>query len=230
MNVSSGSDLNILYLDNHLIAVHKPSGMLTQSDESGEDSLMDRVKTWIKTEYEKPGNVFLGLVHRLDRPVSGVVLFARTSKAASRLSEQFRERRTKKVYRAVVQGTPKPESARLIHHIRKEKTLKATVFPRSATDAKQAELSYKIIETFKMASVVEVELVTGRFHQIRAQMAFAGHSVLGDVKYGAEKPLPGQEIALYACKLMFSHPVSKEEINIQAAPPANWPYVDRTSH
>ncbi len=102
MNVPSGSDLNILYLDNHLIAVHKPSGMLTQSDESGEDSLMDRVKAWIKTEYQKPGNVFLGLVHRLDRPVSGVVLFARTSKAASRLSEQFRERRTKKVYRAVV--------------------------------------------------------------------------------------------------------------------------------
>ena len=124
------NDLSILYLDNHLIAVCKPPGLLTQSDDSGSESLMDHVKKWIRSEYNKPGNVFLGLIHRLDRNVSGVVLFARTSKAASRLSEQFRKRTIQKVYRTIVEGSPSPKHATLAHYLRKENSLKSTVFNR----------------------------------------------------------------------------------------------------
>ena len=129
--------LDILYLDNHLIAVRKPAGILTQPDDSGGVSLMDQVKDWIKMEYKKPGKVFLGLVHRLDRPVSGIVVFARTSKGASRLSEQFRKQTTKKIYRALVEGTPQSQQASLKHYLRKEKSLKATVFPRATPNAKE---------------------------------------------------------------------------------------------
>jgi len=217
--------LKVLYQDNHLIAVYKPSGIPTQSDRKGGPSLLHETKEWIKAEFHKPGNVFLGLVHRLDQPVSGVVVFAKTSKAASRLSQQFRDRITQKIYRTVVMGTPKPASGNLAHYLRKENSLKATVFPRSAPDAKQAELSYTVIEALPQASILEVTLKTGRFHQIRAQLAFIGHPVLGDVKYGAPAPLPGQQIALYAHKLIFRHPVSGEEMRIESPPPPGWPFA-----
>ena len=137
--------LDILYLDNHLIAVLKPAGLLTQTDHTGDDSLVEKVRQWIRDECNKPGNIFLGLVHRLDRNVSGVVLFARTSKAASRLSRQFREGTPTKIYRAIVHGTLKEKQATLIHYLRKEKSLKATVFPRETPSAKRAELSYEVI-------------------------------------------------------------------------------------
>ena len=143
--MSQPSDLSILYLDNHLIAVCKPPGLLTQSDDSDCESLVDQVKKWIKLEYNKPGNVFLGLIHRLDRNVSGVVLFARTSKAASRLSEQFRKKITQKIYRTIVEGIPNPKQAKLCHYLRKEKSLKSTVFNRPGKDTQQAELEYKIL-------------------------------------------------------------------------------------
>jgi 23S rRNA pseudouridine1911/1915/1917 synthase len=221
--LSNPPDLDILYLDNHLIAVCKPAGMLTQSNDSGEACLMDKVKDWIKTEFKKPGKVFLGLVHRLDRPVSGVVMFGRTSKGASRISEQFRQKTTKKVYRALVEGVPEPQQASLKHYLRKEKPLKATVFPRPTTDAKEALLDYEVIETFADTSLVDIRLHTGRFHQIRAQLSFIGHPIVGDKKYGARSALPEGRIALHAQSMVFNHPTSKEEIVIDCPLPEDWP-------
>ena len=215
--------LDILYLDNHLIAVCKPAGMLTQSDEFGKASLMDMVKGWIKTEYKKPGKVFLGLVHRLDRNVSGVVMFARTSKGASRISEQFRQKTTKKIYRALVEGTPEPQQASLRHYLRKEKSLKATVFPRVTINAKEALLDYEVIETFADTSLIEIRLHTGRFHQIRAQLSVIGHPIVGDKKYGASSALPVERIALHAQSMTLKHPTSKEEIVIDCPLPEDWP-------
>mgnify|MGYP001144222548 FL=1 len=209
----------IIYIDNHLIAVTKPAGLLTQPDRNTDESLIDQTRQWIKEKYNKPNNIFLGLVHRLDRNVSGVVLFARTSKAASRLSKQFREGTPKKHYRAIVLGKLKEEHTTLVHYLRKEKSLRATVFPRETPTAKRSELSYEVIYSLEKKSLLEVSLSTGRFHQIRAQMAFIGHPILGDVKYGAPEPLPNQEIALYAHKLVFSHPVSNEEITLTAPEP-----------
>jgi len=215
--------LDIRYLDNHLIAVCKPAGMLTQSDEFGEASLMDMVKGWIKTEYKKPGKVFLGLVHRLDRNVSGVVMFARTSKGASRISEQFRQKTTKKIYRALVEGTPEPQQESLRHYLRKEKSLKATVFPRVTINAKEALLDYEVIETFADTSLIEIRLHTGRFHQIRAQLSVIGHPIVGDKKYGASSALPVERIALHAQSMTLKHPTSKEEIVIDCPLPEDWP-------
>lgn len=212
----------IIYIDNHLIAVTKPAGLLTQPDRNTDESLIDQTRQWIKEKYNKPNNIFLGLVHRLDRNVSGVVLFARTSKAASRLSKQFREGTPKKHYRAIVLGKLKEEHTTLVHYLRKEKSLRATVFPRETPTAKRSELSYEVIYSLEKKSLLEVSLSTGRFHQIRAQMAFIGHPILGDVKYGAPEPLPNQEIALYAHKLVFSHPVSNEEITLTAPEPKTW--------
>ena len=212
----------IIYIDNHLIAVNKPAGLLTQPDRNTDESLIDQTRQWIKEKYNKPNNIFLGLVHRLDRNVSGVVLFARTSKAASRLSKQFREGTPKKHYRAIVLGKLKEEHTTLVHYLRKEKSLRATVFPRETPTAKRSELSYEVINALENKSLLEVSLSTGRFHQIRAQMAFIGHPIIGDVKYGAPEPLPSQEIALYAHKLVFSHPVSNEEITLTAPESKTW--------
>ena len=212
----------IIFIDNHLIAVTKPAGLLTQPDRNTDESLIDQTRQWIKEKYNKPNNIFLGLVHRLDRNVSGVVLFARTSKAASRLSKQFREGTPKKLYRAIVLGKLKEEHTTLVHYLRKEKSLRATVFPRETPTAKRSELSYEVINSLEKKSLLEVSLSTGRFHQIRAQMAFIGHPIIGDVKYGAPEPLRNQEIALYAHKLVFSHPVSNEEITLTAPEPKTW--------
>jgi len=212
----------IIFIDNHLIAVNKPAGLLTQPDRNTDESLIDQTRQWIKEKYNKPNNIFLGLVHRLDRNVSGVVLFARTSKAASRLSKQFREGTPKKHYRAIVLGKLKEEHTTLVHYLRKEKSLRATVFPRETSAAKRSELSYEVINSLENKSLLEVSLSTGRFHQIRAQMAFIGHPIIGDVKYGAPEPLPNQAIALYAHKLVFSHPVSNEKITLTAPEPKTW--------
>ena len=212
----------IIYIDNHLIAVTKPAGLLTQPSGNADESLIDQTRQLIKEKYNKPNNIFLGLVHRLDRNVSGVILFARTSKAASRLSKQFREGTLEKRYRAIVLGKLKKEHTTLVHYLRKEKSLRATVFPRETPEAKRSELSYDVINSLEKKSLLEVSLSTGRFHQIRAQMAFIGHPIIGDVKYGAPEPLPNQEIALYAHKLVFSHPVSNEEITLTAPEPKTW--------
>jgi len=212
----------VIYVDNHIVAVIKPTGLLTQTDRNGDESLIDQTRQWIKKKYNKPNNIFLSLVHRLDRNVSGVVLFARTSKAASRLCKQFREGTTKKYYRAIVLGKLKQARATLVHYLRKGKSLKATVFPRETPTAKRSELSYEVIDLLGKNTLVEVILSTGRFHQIRAQMAFIGHPIMGDIKYGASIPLLNQEIALYACKLVFNHPISNEEITLTAPKPKTW--------
>ncbi|MBT3514543.1 MAG: RluA family pseudouridine synthase [Nitrospina sp.] len=212
----------VIYIDNHIIAVIKPTGLLTQTDFNNDKSLINQTRQWIKKKYQKPNNIFLGLVHRLDRNVSGVVLFARTSKAASRLSKQFREGTIKKYYRSIILGKLKEVRGTLVHHLRKEKSLKATVFPRETIFAKRSELSYEVIDLLENDTLVEIILSTGRFHQIRAQMAFIGHPIMGDVKYGAPKPLLNQEIALYACKLIFNHPISNEEITLTAPEPKTW--------
>ena len=213
---------DIIYIDNHLIAVVKPSGLLTQPDHTTNESLIDQTREWIKKKYNKPDNVFLGLVHRLDRNVSGVVLFARTSKAASRLSKQFRDGIPKKYYKAIVLGKLREAKSTLVHYLRKEKSLKATVFPRETPNAKHSTLTYEVIGTFKKKTLIAISLSTGRFHQIRAQMAFIGHPIIGDKKYGAPYSLPNQEIALYAYKLIFKHPTSNEEIRLTAPEPKTW--------
>jgi 23S rRNA pseudouridine1911/1915/1917 synthase len=218
--------LQILYIDNHLIAVNKPFGMLTQADHTRADALLDLTREWIKNEFNKPGNAFLGLLHRLDQPVAGVVLFARTSKGASRLSEQFRERSTRKIYLAAVEKIVREPQGTLAGYISKGKNLKATVYPRPTPGAKEAELHYRVLESRTDSSILEVEPLTGRFHQIRAQLSFMGHPIIGDVKYGAAHPLPERQIALFAQKLIFAHPITKEEVIIEAPLPPGWPFLD----
>ncbi len=220
-------NLKILFIDNHLIAVHKPAGLLVQGDSSGEPSLLDLTKEWLKNKFNKPGNVYLGLLHRIDRPVSGVVLFARTSKAASRISHQFREREVRKIYRAVAQGKLLPESGKLEHYLKKERSLKATVFPKPAPHAQRAELSYRTLQILDKACILEIELMTGRFHQIRAQLAFSGCPILGDLKYRSTVKLRDNRIALFARSLEFAHPVSGEPMCIVADPPRGWPFIDK---
>ncbi len=213
-----------IFLDNHLIAIYKPFGIPIQPDKSNQISLLELTKDWIKYKFNKPGNVFLGLLHRLDQPVAGVVLFARTTKAASRLSAQFREKSIKKYYQASVLSPPKESKGTLIHYLRKEKTLKSTVFPRETEGAKRAELSYQTLKSTPNGNILEVFLKTGRFHQIRSQLAFIGSPIIGDVKYGAPFPLAEKKIGLIANKLIFKHPITKESIEINSPIPQDWPF------
>lgn len=218
--------LTVLYEDNHLLAVAKPAGVLVQGDASGDPTLFEAAKAYLKERYAKPGNVYLGLVHRLDRPVSGLVLFARTSKAAARLSAQFREGRAHKTYLAVVEGVPAPAAGDLACWLAaagdaQGKTAAAAApFP----GAREARLSYRVREGGAGAALLEVEPATGRRHQIRVQLAAAGHPVLGDVKYGARGPRVGEGIALHAWRLTVAHPVGGAEVTLEAPPPPDWPW------
>jgi 23S rRNA pseudouridine1911/1915/1917 synthase len=205
--------LEVLYEDNHLISVNKPAGVLVQGDRSGEESLMDVVKEYIRERCQKPGNVFLGLVHRLDRPVAGVVLFARTSKAASRLMRQWQAREVRKTYWAVVEGALKPEQGRIEGHLRKSGK-RVRIAGEGAPGAKEAVLEYKTLAYGKGVSLVEIDLITGRKHQIRAQLSQAGCPVMGDVKYGANEFLKDKTIRLVARSLRFRHPVTGREMSI----------------
>ncbi len=198
-------DIKILYEDNHLIAVYKPAGILVQGDKSGEASLMDEVKEYLKKTYQKPGNVFLGLIHRLDRNVDGVVLFAKTSKGASRLSEQFREHTVEKVYHAWVHGILKKEKGVLKNYVKHDENKNKTeVFDTEMPHADYAELSYELVKTEGDFSLVKIILKTGRHHQIRAQLSYIKHSIVGDHKYGSTVKLPDQKIALSATSLTFN--------------------------
>lgn len=205
--------LKVLYEDNHLIAVHKPHRIPTQGDSSKDPNLLDIVKEYLKQKYQKPGNVFVGLVHRLDRPVAGVVVFAKTSKAASRLSESIRLRRVVKTYHALVQGSLIGQGE-LKHYIKSEESGPVEIQDREFSGAKVAELFYRSLSPKKDRTLVEIELRTGRKHQIRAQLAKIGHPILGDTKYGATTPFEKGAIALLAKRFSIKHPVKEEIIDL----------------
>ncbi|MCU4156099.1 RluA family pseudouridine synthase [Carboxylicivirga sp. A043] len=212
--------LDILYEDNHIIAVNKSASDIVQGDKTGDETLSDRVKAYIKKKYDKPGEVFLGVVHRLDRPVSGVVLFARTSKALSRLNKMFQEKTIKKTYWALVAELPTEDSGRLKHYILKnsEKN-KSYAFPKPRNGAKEAILNYRLVSGLKNYYMLEVDLETGRHHQIRCQLAKIGCPIRGDLKYGFPRSNKDGSISLHARKIEFEHPVKKEPITIIASTP-----------
>lgn len=220
--------LIILHEDNHLLAIAKPAGLLTQGDSSGNVTLLDLARSYLKQRYAKPGNVYLGLVHRLDRPVSGVVLLARTSKAASRLARQFREGQASKTYLAVVQGRCEPAAAELVHHLADAGDERGVT--RAATEAfpgsRPAKLRYHVRSQTAGQSLLEIELLTGRRHQIRAQLALAGWPVFGDFKYGAACRPQGAGIALHAWRLAVAHPVGDAPLRLEAPLPSDWPWPD----
>jgi len=213
----------VFYSDNHLFAVYKPAGLLVQGDETGDVSLLDLAKRWVKQRYQKPGNVFLGLVHRLDRPVAGVMLFARTSKAGARLSEQFRVGSVRKVYLAVVEGERPPPAARLTHHIERQGRHNRVV-PRPTPKSREARLSYRTLDSAGGRSLLEIELETGRKHQIRVQLAAIGCPIVGDCRYGAVKALSARQIALFAHRLTIVHPIRHDTLTWCAPLPAEWPW------
>ncbi|MGC9513140.1 MAG: RluA family pseudouridine synthase [Fidelibacterota bacterium] len=212
----------ILFEDNHLLVVNKASGLLSQGDISGDPNLLDMGKSYIKEKYDKPGNVFLGLVHRLDRPTSGVMVFARTSKAASRLSRYFRKHRINKTYLALVEGKP-PEEGTYSDYIRRDKI---AGFVTGDSRDQSAELRFRRRKTREDVSLMEIDLLTGRHHQIRIQFSHRGYPVLGDRRYGSRHDWPGEGIALHAWKLTIFHPVSREKMTFTAPPPAMWtPFI-----
>ena len=212
--------IQVLYEDNHLIAVNKPCGVLIQGDKTGDEPLADMVKAYIKKAKNKPGDVYLGIIHRLDRPVSGVVLFAKTSKALVRMNKMFADRETKKVYWAVVTKRPKEEKGRLIHWLRKDhEKNRSKAFNNEAKHSKRAELTYKVLRAVDRHTLLEVYPKTGRHHQIRVQLSKMGCSIKGDLKYGASDNNPDASIHLHARRLEFMHPVKKEPIKIEASVP-----------
>ena len=216
----------VIYEDNHILVVIKPQNLPTQADISGDEDLLTKLKSYIKQKYNKEGNVFLGLVHRLDRPTGGVMVFARTSKAAERLSEQIRNGEVDKTYFAVLEGTPKNKRYRLINYLKKdEKNNIVKIAPQYEDGAKEAILDYQVLETKDSRSLVKVDLETGRSHQIRVQMAGIGCPVVGDQKYG--KDAKKCNLALWAAILRFTHPVTKKIMTFKVMPPVeNAPWKD----
>ena len=218
--VSNKNNLQILHEDNHLIVVNKRVGDIVQGDKTGDKPLSDVVKEYIKEKYNKPGEVFLGVVHRLDRPTTGIVVFARTSKALTRMNELFSNRETQKTYWAVVKNRPSKNEDILVHYIkRNEKNNTSKAHSKEVPDSKKASLEYKIIKELDNYFGLEILLHTGRHHQIRAQLSAIGSPIKGDLKYGFDRSNPDGGIHLHARKLVFTHPVSKEEITIVAPTP-----------
>ena len=223
---SSPASLPVLYEDNHLLAVIKQPGILSQADDTGEPDMVTLLKEDLKIRYEKPGNVYVGLVHRLDRPVGGAMLFAKTSKAASRLSESVRSRQFDKIYVAVVHGSPAPSSGRLRHYLSKDAARNiVSVYNRPADGAKEALLDYAVVAKHRDCSLIAVKLVTGRSHQIRAQMAAIGCPLFFDRKYGAPVVEGEHDIALWSASISVSHPVTKEWMTFLSRPPHNGPWA-----
>lgn len=212
----------IVFEDNHLLIINKKTGQLVQGDKTGDASLLDLIKDFIKKRDQKPGNVFLGLVHRIDRPTSGLVIYAKTSKALTRLTQMVKNREIKKTYWAVVAKEMIPQSQRLVHYLHKnEKTNKSTVFIKPTENAKESILSYQIIKTLDNFQLLEVDLETGRHHQIRAQLSKIGVPIKGDLKYGSSRSNPDGGIHLHARRLEFIHPVTKENLVVVAPVPQN---------
>lgn len=226
--MDGGNYFSVIYEDNHLLIVNKSSGVLVQGDATGDKPLVELCKEYIKEKYQKPGAVFLGVVHRLDRPVSGVVVLARTSKSLERMNALFRDKETKKIYWAVVKKKPPRESDTLIHWLLKdEKKNKTTFFIRETPGALRSELSYKVIGTGQGHWLLEVNPITGRPHQIRVQLSSIGCPIRGDIKYGYENPSEdGRSISLHARGLSFIHPVKKEFMKVEAPLPDDgfWNY------
>lgn len=213
----------ILYEDNHIIAVYKPAGVLVQPDAPSGTSLMDNVKKYLKEKYKKPGNVFLGLVHRLDRNVSGIVLFAKTSKGAARLSEQFRNNEIRKVYHAVVEGKISPPNGSLIHYLKKDEEKRLAIvsdLPKSGYD--RSELKYETVKSNDERTLIKINLITGRFHQIRAQLSAVGYPIVGDKKYGAKFKMSDSMIALCATEIEFKTATTGEVKKIRIDNPPSW--------
>lgn len=212
--------MTVVYEDNHVIIVNKSSSEIVQGDKTGDKPLSETVKEYIKEAYAKPGNVFLGVVHRLDRPVSGVVLFARTSKALPRLNDMFRNGEVRKTYWAIVKDAPPQPSGTLEHWlVRNEKQNKSYAYDREVPNSKKAILNYRVIGSSDNYYLLEVDLKTGRHHQIRCQLAKMGCPIKGDLKYGAKRSNPDGSISLLARRIQFVHPVSGKEIDVTAPLP-----------
>lgn len=218
--ISTPDNLDVLYEDNHLIVVNKRVGDLVQGDKTGDTPLSDIVKAYLKKKYNKPGEVFLGVVHRLDRPTTGLVLFARTSKALERMNAQFSNRETQKTYWAAVKNTPPKVQDTLIHFlVRNPKNNTSKAHVKEVPGSKRASLDYTILKKLERYSVMEIELHTGRHHQIRAQLAAIGCPIKGDLKYGFDRSNPDGGIHLHARQLAFIHPVTKEAVKLVAPTP-----------
>jgi 23S rRNA pseudouridine1911/1915/1917 synthase len=220
-------ELDVLFEDNHCLAVNKPAGMLSQGDISGEPSLVERAQAYLKIRYAKPGRVYVGLLHRLDRPVSGVVLLARTSKAASRLSAEFRSGTIRKLYWAVVEGVP-PDEGEWADAIEKDARFNRSMVMRDGTQAgKEARVGFRVLKRWKRFAKVELRPATGRSHQLRVQLATRGFPIVGDAKYGAKTRLLALDgrprIGLHARELTFTHPTRREAISVEAPLPKDWP-------
>ena len=210
----------ILYEDNHLIAVNKAAGELVQGDKSGDQPLCETIKAYLKEKYRKPGNVFCGVIHRIDRPVSGVILFARTSKALARMNEAVKTRAFGKQYLAIVRNRPEHPEGTLVHYLRKEEAQNRTYVSETEREGyRRAELDYRIVGASDRYYLLEIDLKTGRHHQIRAQLAAIGCPIKGDLKYGAPRSNPDGSICLHARRIRFTHPVSGAPILITAPLP-----------
>ncbi len=212
--------LEVLYEDNHLIAINKTGSDLVQGDETGDEPLNEKVKAYLKKKYNKPGEVFLGVVHRLDRPVSGVVLFARTSKALSRMNKMFQEKQVRKTYWAVVKNLPPNDEGELRHYMLKDSNKnKSYALPKKRPGSKEGILKYRLISSSANYHLLEVDLMTGRHHQIRSQLAKIGCSIKGDLKYGFPRSNQGGGISLHSRRIEFIHPVKQEPVVIEAPTP-----------
>ena len=212
--------MRVVYEDNHVIIVHKESGEIVQGDKTGDKPLSETVKDYIRDKYHKLGNVFLGVVHRLDRPVAGLVVFARTSKALSRLNDMFRNGEVHKTYWAITKNKPAEDEGTLVNWIvRNEKQNKSYVYDKEVPGAKRAELKYRVIAHTENYHLLEVHLLTGRHHQIRCQLAHMGCAIKGDLKYGAPRSNPDGSISLLSREVAFIHPVSKKEIKAESLIP-----------
>lgn len=219
--------MQILFEDNHLIAVNKQPGQIVQGDKTGDKTLGDFLKDYLRNKYQKQGNIFIGTIHRLDRPVSGVVLYAKTSKGLERMNEQFREKEIQKTYWAIVESMPVSPSGSLSHYLLKnEKQNKSYVVAKEKAGALKSELDYTLITSSDKYHLLEVSPKTGRHHQIRVQLSTIGCIIKGDLKYGAKRSNPDGSICLHARQIEFTHPVKKEPVIITANPPDNplWNY------
>jgi 23S rRNA pseudouridine1911/1915/1917 synthase len=220
MGFTPVTDIEVIFEDNHLIVVNKKPGQIVQGDKTGDTPLPELIKHYLKEKYQKPGNVFCGVIHRLDRPVSGICVFAKTSKALSRMNEIFHDRNVQKIYWAVVKNKPAVPQQKLVHWlVKNESTNKAKAHIKEVHGSKRAELEYSLIQSSDKYFLLEVLPHTGRHHQIRAQLAAMGCPIKGDLKYGSERSNPDGSIHLHARKLIFEHPVSKEKITLTAPVP-----------